>query len=209
MHLMDYPFDTVGLSGETVDLFLDTYTTLQQKFDIQPTGNIDFHLEDFELFRNYTSISLRGSFVIKNSRTDCYILFAELTYVTPNTSREGDAHHKEYQTWALAYLKHDFGRVLIRKETLADKLIELVHPIEIDFPEDKAFSDTFYVVANDFNKAFANIGRDFRNAVMDVRHDDFLIEISDHTLIIGDKKPVFPGRAMHLADFVTRLCSNC
>lgn len=207
MHLMDYPFDTIGLSSTTVDLFQDTYTTLQQKFDIQPTGNIDFHLEDFELFRNYVAINLRGSFVIKDSRTDCYILFVELG-VADATTRPGH-HHKEYQTWALAYLKHDFGRVLIRKETLADKIIELVHPVEIDFPDDKAFSDTFYVVANDFNKAFANIGRDFRNAVMDVRHDDFLIEIADHTLIIGDKKPIFPGRAVHLADFVTRLCSNC
>lgn len=206
---MNYSFDTVNLSSATIDLFQDTYSLLQEKFDIQPTGNIDFHLEDFELFKNYTAVHLRGSFVIKNSRTDCYVLFIELDYATVSTSREGSSHHKEYQTWALAYLKHDYGRVLIRRETLADKIIELVHPIEIDFPEDKAFSDTFYVIANDFNKAFANINRDFRNAVMDVRQDEFLIEIADHTLIIGDKKPVFPGRALHLAEFVTRLCANC
>jgi hypothetical protein len=204
----NYAFDTVNLTSETVDLFQDTYNLLQEKFDIQPTGDIDFHLEDFELFRNYAELRLRGSFVIKNSRTDCYILFLEVVYNTSGKFK--DAHPPvDHQTWALSYLKHDFGRVLIRKETLADKIVELVHPVEIDFPDDKAFSDTFYVLANDFNKAFANIGRDFRNAVMDVRHDDFLIEIADHTLIIGDKKPVFPGRALHLAEFVARLCSNC
>ena len=205
----DYLFDTVGLTSETIDLFHDTFTTLQEKFDIQPTGDIDFHLQDLEVFRNYQDVVTRGSFVIKNWRSDCYILFIEVAYSNPSASRLGDIHYREYQTWALAYLKHDFGRVLIRKETLADKIIELVHPVEIDFPEDKAFSDTFYVVANDHLKVVANMNRDFRNSVMDVRHDDFIIEISDHTLIIGDRKPVFPGRALHMAEFVARLCATC
>ncbi len=204
----NYAFDTVSLSSETIDLFQDTYTTLQQKFDIQPTGDIDFHLSDLEVFRE-GDIRLLGSFVIKDARTDCYVLFIERTFRGYASKGGGEYFSHHYETWSLAYLKHDFGRVLIRKETLADKIIELVHPVEIDFADDKAFSDTFYVLANDFNKAFANINRDFRNAVMDVRHDDFLIEISDHTLIIGDRKPVFPGRASHMAEFVARLCENC
>jgi hypothetical protein len=207
--MIDYPFDTIGLDGEHTDLLMDTYELLKENFEIQPTGDIDFHLEDFEVFRLYSNVNVRGSFVIKDARTDCYILFVEVEYTRPSASRHGDTHHKDLQTWALSYLKHDFGRVMIRKETLADKIIELVHPVEIDFAEDKAFSDTFYVLANDFNKAFANMNRDFRNAVMDVRHDDFTIEIADHTLIIGDRKAIFPGRALHMAQFVTRLCSSC
>jgi len=98
---------------------------------------------------------------------------------------------------------------LIRRETLADKLIELMHPVELDFPEDKPFSDTFYVLTNDHQKGVAAINRNFRNAVMDVRLDDFTIEIVDHTLIIGDRKPVTPERAIHLAEFVTRVSSMC
>ena len=205
---MDYLFDTLSLTSQTIDLFQDTFITLQEKFDIQPTGDIDFHLQDFEVFRD-GDIRLLGSFVNKDARTDCYALFIERTFRGYAIKGGGEYFTSQYETWALAYLKHDFGRVLIRKETLADKIIELVHPVEIDFPEDKAFSDTFYVVANDHNKVVANMNRDFRNSVMDVRHDDFIIEISDHTLIIGDRKPVFPGRALHMAEFVARLCSTC
>jgi len=205
---MNYPFDTVGLTSETIDLFHDTFITLQEKFDIQPTGDIDFHLTDLEVFR-VGDIRLLGSFVIKDTRTDCYVLFIERSFRHLPQNGGGEYRSYQYETWALAYLKHDFGRVLIRKETLADKIIELVHPVEIDFPEDKAFSDTFYVVANDHLKVVANMNRDFRNSVMDVRHDDFIIEISDHTLIIGDRKPVFPGRALHMAEFVARLCTTC
>ena len=207
---MDYlPFDTVGLDTDGIDRYYNTYTQLKARFDIQPTGHIDFRLQDLEAFKHYTTINVRGSFVIKDAKTDGYILFVEVHYQTAGIGRGTFTQHQEYQTWALAYLKHDFGRVLIRKETLADKIIELVHPVEIDFKEDKAFSDTFFVVVNDHNKAVAGIDRNFRNAVMDVRGDDFVIEILNHTLIIGDRKPVEPERAIHLAEFVSRLCEMC
>jgi len=206
---MDYlPFDTVGLNVDGIDIFYNSCKLLKEHFDIQPTGHIDFHLEDFELFRNH-DVNVRGSFAIKQGNNDCYILFTEVVYSTPTAHRGGDAHYSNFQIWALAYVKHNFGRVLIRRETLADKIIEIVHPVEIDFENDKAFSDTFYVVANDFDKAVLGINRSFRNAVMDVRHDDFNIEVFDHTLIIGDRKHVTPEKAVHLAEFVSRLCATC
>ena len=98
---------------------------------------------------------------------------------------------------------------LIRPETLTDKLIELVHPVELDFDDDKAFSDTFYVLVNDRYKAESAMNRDFRNVVMDMRHEDVVIEIINHTLIIGNRKPVMPETTLKLAEFVARTASNC
>ncbi len=204
----DYPFDTVGLGSDQIDIFLETYTALKNRFNIQQTGDIDFHLEDFEVFKRYFNVSLRDSFLIKQSGCSSYILFTENDIRLPH-NKSGVTELREYQTWALAYLKRNLGRVLIRPETLVDKIIELIHPIEIDFKEDKAFSDTFYVVANDYEKAIAGIDRNLRNAVMDVRENDFVIEIVEHTLIIGSKKPITPDNAVHLAEFVARVASMC
>lgn len=205
---MDLPFDTIGLSAETIDSFYQTYKTLKANFHIELTGDIDFKLENFEVFKHYDEISVRDSYVIRQARNDCYILFVELGYKTMG-GKSGFAYHHEYQTWALAYLKRDFGRVMIRRETLADKMLELIHPIELDFAEDKAFSDTFYVLVNDHQKAVSGIDRNFRNAVMDIREDDFVIEVINHTLIIGNRKPISSEKAVHLAEFVVRMCSNC
>ncbi|MBS1530544.1 MAG: hypothetical protein JSU01_09570 [Bacteroidetes bacterium] len=208
---MNYPFDTVGLTSDQIDLYQETYETLKSKFHVELTGNIDFHLQDFEVFRGCENVNLKGSFVIKNARTDCYVLFIEMHKIGRATSKSTRPTYDyyEYQTWALAYLKKDFGRVLIRPETLADKLIELVHPVELDFEEDKAFSDTWYVLTNDRWKAEAAMNRDFRNVVMDVRHNGVVIEIIDHTLIIGYNHPSSPDASLQLAEFVVRLCSNC
>ena len=180
---------------------------LKPKFDIQQTGIIDFNLEQFEILKHYLNFDLTGSFVIKHLSCDSYILIIETQQ--KNMGKGGIAGLGGYQMFALAYLKHDFGRVLIRRETLTDKILELIHPIELDFEEDKPFSDTFYVLVNDHAKAVAAIDRNFRNAVMDIREDDFVIEIVEHTLIIGDKKAISPERAVYLADFVARVASIC
>jgi hypothetical protein len=214
----DFPFDTVGLTSEQIDRFQETYTALKSKFNIQQTGDIDFHLEDFEMFKRFYAVNVRDSFLVKHSNCSSYILFIENhiksiptrgTGLAEATMGAGLSDFFEYQIFALAYLKRNLSRVLIRPETLTDKLIELIHPIEIDFKEDKAFSDTFYVVANNHEKAITGIDRNLRNAVMDIRENDFVIEIVEHTLIIGSKKPVTPDNAVHLAEFVARVASMC
>jgi hypothetical protein len=192
---------------EDMDGFPETYKTLKAKFGIEPTGNIDFNLKQFETLNHYLNFDLRGSFVIKHINCDSYILFIETQ--AKNMDKGSIAGATYQQAWGLAYLKHDFGRVLIRRETLADKLLELVHPVELDFEEDKAFSDTFYVLVNDRNKARSAIDRNFRNAVMDIRHEDFVIEIVEHTLIIGNQQPISPEKALYIADFVARVASIC
>jgi hypothetical protein len=205
---MDYPFDTVGLCSDDIDRFDTVYKALRAKFNIQFTGHINFHLEDFEVFKQYQDVTVRDSYVIKHMGSDCYILFVEAhNHVMPIKSKMHD--QCEYNVFALAYLKKDFGRIMIRPETLRDKLLELIHPIELDFDEDKAFSDTFYVLVADHQKAVSAIDRNFRNAVMDLRHEDFVIEIVNHALIISNYKPVSPEKSIYLAEFVTRLCSMC
>jgi hypothetical protein len=203
-----YPFDTVALTSKVTDWYSSTYKELREKFDLQLTGDINFQLEQFEVFRKYLTVNIRGSFVIKqDNNNDCYILFVET--VSRVMERHGITEVPKYQVWAIAYLKNNFGRALIRRETLADKIIELVHPVELDFAEDKPFSDTFYVLVNERDKAHHAIDRSFRNAVMDIREDNFIVEIVEHSLIVGDHDPIPPKKSIHLAEFITRICSHC
>jgi hypothetical protein len=205
----NYPFNTVGLCSEDIDRYNDIYKALKTKFNIELTGHIDFHLEQFELFKNYISVDLLGSFVIKHQNCDSYIFFIQTNYKVTPAKGVGSYYANDCQIWALAYLKKDFGGVLIRRETLTDKIIELIHPVELDFAEDKAFSDTFYVLVNDRDKAASAIDRNFRNAVMDIRHEDLLIEIVEHSLIIGNQEPISLEKSIHLAEFVARVASIC
>lgn len=201
----NYSFDTVGLTAETIDRYHNTYKALKEEFSIQPTGHIDFNLKQFEVFKNCLDVNVRSSYVIKQDHCgDSYILFVDIRYKLGDTTE-----HNEHQVWALSYLKHDFGGAIIRRETLTDKILELIHPLELDFKEDKAFSNTFYVVVNDHFKASSGMDRNFRNAVMDIRDNDFIIEIVNHTLIIGNYDPITAEKSIHLAEFVARIAELC
>jgi hypothetical protein len=206
---LESAIENAGLLPPVADQFGDILGNLKNKFRIEQPGHIDFHLEQFSIFKDYLDISVKQSYAIKNRNNDSYMLFTEC-------QPKHISHHygkavtgTQYQTWALAYLKHDFGRVLIRRETLVDKIIELIHPVELDFAEDKAFSDTFYMLVSDRQKAITGTDRNFRNVVMDIRLDDFVIEILEHTLIIGNTHPISVEKALHLAEFVSRLCTTC
>jgi hypothetical protein len=203
--MQNCPFDTTGLTEATITRFTETYAALKEEFQIQPTGYIDFNLAQFEVFKHCATVKVLGSYVIKRDCGDSYILFVEVQY------KIGDkqANHQEHQVWGLTYLRPNFGGVFIRRETLTDKLLELVHPHELDFPEDKPFSSTFYVLVNDYAKATAGMDRNFRNAVMDIRDNDFMIEIADHTLIIGNYDPIVPEKSLHIAEFVERIAEAC
>lgn len=204
----NFPFDTVALTSDIIDQYNDTYEVLKAKFGIQLTNDINFQLEQFEVFRRYINVNIRGSFVIKqDDNNDCYIIFVET--ISRVNAKYGMVDVPKYQVWAIAYVKRNFGRMLIRRETLADKIIELVHPVELDFEEDKPFSDTFYVLVNDREKATQAIDRNFRNAVMDIRVDNFIVEVVEHSLIIGNYDPISPQKTVHLAEFITRICSHC
>lgn len=203
------PFDSSGLNKATVDNFSEIYDGVKGRVNLHFTGHINFHLEDFEAFRNCIEINTRGSFVIKHERSDSYLLLLETVHHgLPGKADTAETHYL-YHTWGLAYLKKDFGRIVIRRETLRDKLIELIHPIELDFDDDKAFSDTFYVIVNDVQKARSCMERKFRNAVMDIRDNDFIIEIVNHTLIIGSHHPITAEKAIEIAEFLNRLAGFC
>ncbi|RYU85636.1 hypothetical protein EWM62_19030 [Mucilaginibacter terrigena] len=197
-------FDTTGLSSAEADDFDATSKALKEQFRIEVPGYIDFQMEQFEALNHHKAVNVRDVFAIKNACGDSYLLFVDMdTYHTH--TKDKTTHFTEYQPWALAYLKRDFGRVFIRTETIIDKIREIIFPIELDFKEDKPFSDRYYVLTDDKRKAELAITQEFRDAMMAIKETDFVVEIFEHTLIIGNRKPITPEHTLYLADFVARL----
>jgi hypothetical protein len=197
-------FDTTGLSSIETDAFDATCQALKEEFKIEVPGYIDFQLEQFEVLNHHQAVNIRDTFAIKNLCGDSYLLFVDMdTAHAPVKGRT--SYYTEYQPWALAYLKRDYGRVFIRTETIIDKIREIIFPIELDFKEDKPFSDRYYVLTDDKHKAEQAITQEFRDAMMGIQETDFVVEIFEHTLIIGNRKPITPENTLYLADFVARL----
>jgi hypothetical protein len=206
----NFPFDTVDLDANEVQTLEDTYTALKAKFSITLTSDGDASLNKFELFNN-NGAKIGSTLYINHSDTACYLNFVKSRFSYSYGGRGGKGGqsfvYDKYQVWAFVALSIDFGRVLIRKETFTDRVLEIVHPIELKFRDDKVFSQYFYVVANDVEKAKAAMTPDFRNLLANQMYKDFVIEIIGNTLVIRNNQPINPEVTVHMAELASKIAS--
>lgn len=105
--------------------------------------------------------------------------------------KHGDSLVNENQIWGFKKLQQNYGKLLIREENYFDKIFELFNKTEIDFKDDKEFSDRFFVVADHENNAKNFLNNETKKALTEIPTDEnFILEISNNELIIGNKKPI-------------------
>jgi hypothetical protein len=198
------PFDTTDIDAGDVQALEDSYNILRSKFKVGLTEDHTFDIKKFDVFSNYKEISIGGSLLINHPESGCYLTFIKVHTNIPN-GRGPALNYFKYQVWASATLRSDFGRMIIRRETVVDKVLNFVHPTEMHFKDDPTFSKKFYVVAQDKQKATGAMTKAFRNALMEIKTDDFVIEIVNSTLVIGNIKPIEPKQIVYFAGIASKL----
>ena len=150
-------------------------------FDNNPT--LDF--KKFETFSHYSDIKILCS-INFNSQFQVLIINIEHHFIG---GRHGDSIHNENQILGIKMLEKDYGRILIREENVFDKILEILIKTEIDFKDDKEFSDRFFVVAEEENKAKQFLNSEIREILTSIpKKENFCIEVFNNELIISNKK---------------------
>ena len=198
------PFDTMKIEASDIDALEATYKTLKENFKVGLTKDDAIKLKEFDMFTNHPEATIGGTLLINHPEDGCHLSFVKLRTVIQGGRGPAISYYK-YQLWASATLRSDFGRVMIRRETLVDKILNVVHPVELHFDNDSAFSHRFFVAANDREKAITAMTPSFRDAIAGIRMDDFIIEIANSTLVIGNVQPITPQQTLYMAEFATKL----
>ncbi|WP_214070216.1 hypothetical protein [Mucilaginibacter sp. dw_454] len=204
------PFEVDGIDVDDLQVLEETYQALKTKFNITLQGNVNLHINKFELFNNNPKSSIGGTLILDAPTNNCYLTFIKTDYALSAGGRGGasqTANYSKYQVWGVVNLSNDFGRVLIRKKTFADKMMGLFQSVSLKFTDDQEFSSRFYVVANDIAKAGKAMTPAFRKVILPMLKDDQVIEIVNNTLIIGDGGPINPEKSLQIAEFVERLAA--
>jgi len=198
------PFDTTDIDAGDVQALEDSYKALKAKFKVGLAEDQTFDIKKFDIFSNYPKITVGGSLLINHPESGCYLTFFKIRTDIPNGRGPAIDYYK-YQVWASATLRSDFGRMIIRKETVVDKILNLLHPTELHFKDDPAFSKKFNVVASDKEKAASSMTKAFRNVLMEIKTGDFVIEIVNSTLVIGNIQPVDAKQTVYFAEIASKL----
>ena len=192
------------MSDDDAQIQFDIYTSLKNTYQLEIDTGISINIKDFDIFSQNELNSYGAVFrILKNSRS-FYINFLEILYRS-GISRYSPNVHLEYQTWGFINLKNNFGHTLIKPETILDKIHNIINPVDLDFEDDKEFSKKFLVVTNHKQKAELQMTQNFRNCIKQIELNEFIIEIFETKLIIGDKKVVSPESTLSFAKFLNEM----
>jgi len=202
--MSDLPFVSYSMSGPQIQKVLDIYNELKKNYSATFDSDYSCDLQPFPTFET-NKIEDSGPFLkISNSRWFFHLGFFMITYHVL-VARSSSSNFTEFQTWAILDLKKDYGHILIKPETMLDKVHELINPIEMDFVDDPEFSRKFYVLAEDKTRAGLYLTSNFRNLIMKLLTSEFIIEILGNRLIIGNKRSMEIESAMEFAGFLNQL----
>ena len=182
----------------------EIYTALKTNYDTEIDSDFSINIRDFSIFNANELNSHGATFRITNNSRPFYLEFIEILYRTGG-QRYSSGIYMEYQTWGTINLKNSFGHIIIKPETFLDKIHDLINPVDMDFEDDKEFSNKFLVVTNDKLKAQMQITKNFRNCIMQIQLKEFIIEIVDNKLIVGDRKIVSLESALEFAKYLNKL----
>lgn len=197
------PFDIMDIDADDVQALEDSYKILRENFKISLVED-DINLKGFDVFGKYPEATIGGTLLIDHPESGCYLVFVKIR-TNINLGRGPGTSYYKYQIWASATLRNSFGRILIRRETFVDKVLNMIHPVELHFKNDPDFNNKFNVVANDKDKATAAITSDFRDVIKNIEIDDFIIEIVNNILIIGNIQLIGAQQTLKLAEIASKL----
>ena len=110
-------FPAYDLSENDEQSLNEIYNSLKNSHLAEMDFDFTFDFKDFELFRLYKNYCIGPVIRLKNINTTFYITFTQVSYQLPNASKTISPGFKEYQIWGIAFLKNNFGHILIKPET--------------------------------------------------------------------------------------------
>ncbi|MDA7501926.1 hypothetical protein N8482_01495 [Chitinophagales bacterium] len=103
----------------------------------------------------------------------------------------------------------EHGQVIIRQETMVDKVIELFSSIELDFESHKKFSDSYYVVTDNkeltrksFSYEFLNLVSNFKGLEIEIASQKCSFRMTG--LMTAEKIMQLAEFGLSLADLVNK-----
>lgn len=153
-------------------------------------------------------VRISQAFEMEASNRPAYLVLIVINSSYPGTGRHRRrVHVTEYELVGLLRLDRHWGEVIIRPETLEDKIAEQLTSttIEVDFDFDKKFSRRYHVYASDEEKLRASISATMTNAIGN--HRGLNVEASGHNVLVRIPNRVTLNNALIVAEVVAAIAA--
>ena len=185
------------VSWEDEEMVLETIDELKSKYSVEEAGGPIAQLDAFHLLSNFASAREYRTFRVARQSAATYVSFIQLQ--SAYSTKSGPAIRTYMQAYVFVPLSRNYGHLVIKKETLRDKLNELFQPLELDFEDDKEFSRRFYVLAKEKDKALYLLTPNFRDELKKI-HPDVYIEVINEVMMIAKEHGAADASLFELID---------
>ena len=142
----------------------------------------------FDSLAVYSWVVLSESFELKKQNNISYLALLSINYYQKSVKTpQNEILTTEQELIGVCELRHDYGQVLIRPETLGDKISDLFVHADFDFSFDPDFSKKYYVVASNEERLRLNVTPSFLSVIN--KFEGLEIEIVGKTLMVRLRKP--------------------
>ena len=178
---LSYRYDLQKISG-------DAFETLSARVE---------HLPLFSYFK--LSALVEAHFIRRQPSDIIYCLTAIEKIQASGDDNIGVIRKTEPYDFYLTWLNDDFGKIIIRPESLSDKIQEIFFAKEIDFKDNPYFSSRYYMTADDEESSRRLMNNGMLDAIANV--DDLYLQFRNKIMIAKRNKPLSVRNCLDLAEF--------
>lgn len=165
-------------------LYIDILEELQKNYNFTETEGIfginpGELLDSFAILSNYRDMNLIDLFKVVINGQVFYFGTLEVEYTWKESRYPSSV--SEFQNFIIKRLDFDYGKIMIRPETIQDKVQEIFVKSEIDFPDHPGFSSRYYFVADDKGLA-RSFATDRRLSLIGMQRELF-VQINNNMLL--------------------------
>jgi hypothetical protein len=197
--------NTYNLRAEEVDLLESinsklisdhNYVLCNEKLD-----EFKNTLIDFELLKGSDNIDLLNVYKLKSSAQNVYLINTNAFYSWFGT-KGGKHTRNDFCLIGYFETKNLLEHILIRPETIGDKVADFFTKAEIDFDSNPKFSRKYYMLSDNKELTKKNISSSFLSVIED--QDDLHVEINNNKAIATFLTNMSIEETEKIADFINR-----
>lgn len=136
----------VQLSNDDTVKLESMQTALQNSYELNSIADehllkLYLSIKDCVLFSEYNYVSLAPSFSLTNGIDKLLLINICISYYFQETSGN------DFNQLIIMPLVNNYNHIYVKPETIRDKTIELINPIEIDYEQYPNFSKKYFVTS--------------------------------------------------------------
>jgi hypothetical protein len=182
--------DYSSIDNSTEKLFEATLQKIHGQLEVKRKDtNVGLKLlTRFDELKKYKSLFVHKVTELKGKSDSFIILLVEkhLTIIEQKRNARIEREIEEVEPVLIFNVPQDMGKIYIRKETLADKVIDVLAKIDIDFPDYPNFSKNYYVVGEKPDQVKKYFPKKLMDSLDKIR--DMTIEINGNWGLLRSEK---------------------